>query len=33
LDVLKVSRYGEDIEIEAASRSFLHNQCAAWWVH
>jgi tRNA pseudouridine38-40 synthase len=26
LDVLKVSRYGEDIEIEAASRSFLHNQ-------
>lgn len=26
LDVLNVSRYGEDIEIEAASRSFLHNQ-------
>jgi tRNA pseudouridine38-40 synthase len=26
LDVLKVSRYGEEIEIEAASRSFLHNQ-------
>ena len=26
LDVLKVSRYGEDIEIEAVARSFLHNQ-------
>jgi len=26
LDVLKVSRYGEDIEIEARARSFLHNQ-------
>jgi tRNA pseudouridine38-40 synthase len=26
LDVLKVSRYGEEIEIEAVSRSFLHNQ-------
>jgi tRNA pseudouridine38-40 synthase len=26
LDVLKVSRCGEEIEIEAASRSFLHNQ-------
>ena len=26
LDVLRVSRYGEEIEIEAASRSFLHNQ-------
>jgi tRNA pseudouridine38-40 synthase len=26
LDLLKVSRYGEEIEIEAASRSFLHNQ-------
>jgi tRNA pseudouridine38-40 synthase len=26
LDVLKVSRYSEEIEIEAASRSFLHNQ-------
>jgi tRNA pseudouridine38-40 synthase len=26
LDVLKVARYGEDIEIEAVSRSFLHNQ-------
>jgi tRNA pseudouridine38-40 synthase len=26
LDVLNVSRYGEDIEIESVSRSFLHNQ-------
>jgi tRNA pseudouridine38-40 synthase len=26
LDVLKVSRYGEEIEVEAVSRSFLHNQ-------
>jgi tRNA pseudouridine38-40 synthase len=26
LDVLKVSRYGDEIEIEAVSRSFLHNQ-------
>jgi tRNA pseudouridine38-40 synthase len=26
LDVLKVSRYGEDIEVEAVARSFLHNQ-------
>lgn len=26
LDVLNVSRYGEEIEIEAVSRSFLHNQ-------
>ncbi len=26
LDLLRVSRYGEEIEIEAASRSFLHNQ-------
>lgn len=26
LDVLKVARYGEDIEIEAAARSFLHHQ-------
>ena len=26
LDALKVSRYGEDIEIEAVARSFLHNQ-------
>jgi tRNA pseudouridine38-40 synthase len=26
LDVLKVSRFGEDVEIEAVSRSFLHNQ-------
>jgi tRNA pseudouridine38-40 synthase len=26
LDVLKVSRYGEEIEIEAIARSFLHNQ-------
>lgn len=26
LDVLKVSRFGEDIEIEAVARSFLHHQ-------
>ncbi len=26
LDMLKVSRFGEDIEIEAAARSFLHHQ-------
>jgi tRNA pseudouridine38-40 synthase len=26
LEVLKVSRYGEEIEIEAVARSFLHNQ-------
>jgi tRNA pseudouridine38-40 synthase len=26
LDVLKVSRFGDDIEIEAVARSFLHNQ-------
>jgi tRNA pseudouridine38-40 synthase len=26
LDVLKVSRFGEDIEIEASARSFLHHQ-------
>ena len=26
LDALNVSRYGEDVEIEAVSRSFLHNQ-------
>lgn len=26
LDVLTVSRYGEDIEIEATARSFLHHQ-------
>jgi tRNA pseudouridine38-40 synthase len=26
LDILNVSRYGEEIEIEAVSRSFLHNQ-------
>jgi tRNA pseudouridine38-40 synthase len=26
LDVLNVSRYGEEIEIEARSRSFLHHQ-------
>lgn len=26
LDVLKVSRYGDEIEIEAVARSFLHNQ-------
>jgi tRNA pseudouridine38-40 synthase len=26
LDILKVSRYGEEIEIEAVARSFLHNQ-------
>jgi tRNA pseudouridine38-40 synthase len=26
LDVFKVSRFGEDIEIEAVARSFLHNQ-------
>ncbi len=26
LDALNVSRYGEEIEIEAVSRSFLHNQ-------
>lgn len=26
LDVLKVSRFGEEIEVEAVSRSFLHNQ-------
>jgi tRNA pseudouridine38-40 synthase len=26
LDVLKVSRFGEEIEIEAVARSFLHNQ-------
>jgi tRNA pseudouridine38-40 synthase len=26
LDVLKVSRYGDDIEVEAVARSFLHNQ-------
>jgi tRNA pseudouridine38-40 synthase len=26
LDVLKVSRYGEEIEVEAVARSFLHNQ-------
>ena len=26
LDVLNVSRYGEEVEIEAVSRSFLHNQ-------
>lgn len=26
LDLLKVSRFGEEIEIETASRSFLHNQ-------
>lgn len=26
LDVLKVSRYGEEVEIEAQARSFLHHQ-------
>jgi tRNA pseudouridine38-40 synthase len=26
LEVLKVSRFGEEIEIEAVARSFLHNQ-------
>ncbi len=26
LDVLKASRFGDEIEIEAVSRSFLHNQ-------
>lgn len=26
LDVLRVSRYGDDIEIEAQARSFLHHQ-------
>jgi tRNA pseudouridine38-40 synthase len=26
LDILNVSRYGEEVEIEAVSRSFLHNQ-------
>jgi tRNA pseudouridine38-40 synthase len=26
LEVLKVSRYGEEIEVEAMARSFLHNQ-------
>jgi tRNA pseudouridine38-40 synthase len=26
LDALNVSRYGEEIEVEAVSRSFLHNQ-------
>jgi tRNA pseudouridine38-40 synthase len=26
LDVLNVSRYGEEIEVEAKGRSFLHNQ-------
>lgn len=26
LDLLKISRYGDEIEIEAAARSFLHHQ-------
>jgi tRNA pseudouridine38-40 synthase len=26
LDMLKVTRYGEEIEVEAAARSFLHHQ-------